>query len=231
MSSKIITRSRIRAAAFGAAAVAASAFASPVVVTPGASAGYLYFAPSTGGGGGTNQNPPEAPNGEEPTVGGECAKATTIGQKCIYGDGTEQYLAGLVVGEHKKIFVSKNILTIEYPSCGKNSGTNVTNSASGVDNAKVLEPFACTITSICGSGGNTPFTPSLYELGVIFANKNNLPIEVTARRVASSNTEYTVSGTGVVNGRAYYTLDANGVQTKVTHSSTSAYVLCVRGLN
>lgn len=131
MFAKIITRARVLAAFFCAAAVATIVVASPVVVTPGASAGYLYFptapAPASSASdatGGGRDNPVHDP------VTGTCGGVTTIGQECEWGDGSKVKLALTNTGGFKKIFVGQINPALEYHKLAvgacKNTGTGYT---------------------------------------------------------------------------------------------------------
>ena len=102
------------------AAIAVTSQAGPVVVTPGSSAGYLYFPPAavgSGVGSGTNLHP---------TLG-DCETIDTIGATCRLANGTGVKL-GAKSGSLKYLYV--NLGTIKYDdsltACkGKGNGFNL----------------------------------------------------------------------------------------------------------
>lgn len=145
-----------------ASAFAVSAVAGPVVVTPGSSAGYLYFPPaavSSGSGSGSDLHP----------VLGDCEKIDTIGGTCRWGDGLQMKLGGKA-GTTKYLYAV--VETARSSSC------NVQAYGSGVDNTERLT--ACSQpAAYCKSKGIGFFLPSQGELATVYANRAALGLPTT----------------------------------------------------
>lgn len=174
MFNKIVTRARVLAAAFGAGAVATSAFASPVVVTPGASAGYLYFPSGTGGSGGSGAptvtgcyigmpipadivaNPMPCASGDSVYASG--SDNTVIGK---YGGHNPVINKHLVVGMSQ---VSKEARCDDANSLSQSGKTNTTTIVQKC-------PTRDNAAKYCSSLGPDWFLPSKTEMDTIFSNR------------------------------------------------------------
>lgn len=180
MYSKITNRARLFAAAFSMFAVAASVIASPVVVTPGASAGYLYFAPApTGQGSGQSTTDPKI---------GTCGEAKANGDECTWGDGAIQVLAAINSGGYKKLFLLKSKLSfpIGRPTCGAAASSQT----DGAENTERMAQSNCPPALTCRSLGNDVFMPAINQLGLLVMSKNQTGFSYDTRGLWSS----TVSG-------------------------------------
>lgn len=138
-------------------AIAVTSQAGPVVVTPGSSAGYLYFPPaavaSGSGSGGESFHP----------VLGDCEKLDTIGGTCRWGDGTVLKL-GAKSGITK--YVYQKVETALTYGC---NGQFLNTTGTGVDNTNALTCSA--VASYCKSKGAGYFLPSISELSLINTNR------------------------------------------------------------
>ncbi len=213
MSSKIITRARVLAAFFCAAAVATIVVASPVVVTPGASAGYLYFpsAPAVSGGGGA------AP--ENDPVAGTCGEKESIGDECIWSDGLSQILAAKNSGGYKKLFILKGNKEVAMP--GHSCDIAGTSQSDGEANTIAMsKKVGCTPAVTCMSLGTDVFMPAINQVGSLYVNRTVLGLDFSNRLYSST-----------VTSRNYYTYMINGnVYTQDVSTYPSGKYICLRGI-
>lgn len=143
------------------AAFAATSQAGPVVVTPGSSAGYLYFPPAAvSGGAGSGGS-------EFHAIRGDCEKAENIGESCSWGDGANMRLAGKS-GVKKYFFTG--LEATKSASC-----TQVSANQSGVQNTTLIASCSQQ-ASTCLSKGSGYYLPNTGELSIIIANRASLGI-------------------------------------------------------
>ena len=211
---KITNRALVLAAAFGAVAVATSVVASPVVVTPGASAGYLYFntaapTPTQPSGGGNNAD----------TTTGTCGEKESIGDECIWSDGLSQILAAKNSGGYKKLFTLKTNKEVAMPS--HSCDIAGTSQSDGEANTIAMSKKAgCTPAVACMSLGTDVFMPAINQVGSLYSNRTVLGMDFSGRFYSST-----------VASRNYYTYMVNGnTYTQDVSSFPNGKYICLRGI-
>lgn len=229
MSSKIIFREWFFAALF-VATVATSVVASPVVVTPGASAGYLYFAPGTsetsgpGGSGGAATGcyvgmtlPTDVVATPMPCVPGDP----------IYADGTRKTIVGKYVGitasgKHM-VAAAADSLDMAWCTVTTQIANYATSVISGESNTNEILA-KCTgdgAAKICRAMGPKWFLPSRDEIFYFNTHKqaiggfNNKNYWVSTRRAFMDHIIYNVT---------------TGVSSKEISESSSHGVRCAMNL-
>ena len=197
-----------KAAVLGILSMPVLASASPVVVTPGANAGYLYFSPvtqsSASGGGGTTKT--------------DCANVSDIGTECEWSDGVKTKLVAKNVGSFSKVFAHVDVgAATEQNLNGCTSSQRPVNS-DGISNTSIIK--SCSIVALtCSERGSGFFLPSIQELSAIWANKAVHGFNGNYHSSSITQSGFTYYANALVNGAVF----------QYNYSTTGTYAyICTR---